>query len=423
VQSLAKSNYKTLYGIDPESTGPRSLRDIFDALRAFLELYARRHALPAASAEDLALRLEKEVEARRAQSASLEEVARVAQHVWSSGQRLKDVPAPYALELCSLLNQAIRLDDPALLAAAMPLIRSINSLCVVRGARPDRLLRFPSEGRSFRGTGVPEQFLGFFQPGTAFRVPGFLATSFDEKVGGPLVLAHEGRCRGNDGSAAVGYPVAIYRPHVAAIAKRLCESIAKRLCESSESFLSQNHLSALQQTALLVAVIATRQQGREGIRDLGSCSCQRAGYSVSAAGPPPLFGPKVRRWVDGWVGVAVAALLLRLLNCSERFLRGKFLGEVFSGMLSSQWVSSKGSALQRTALSLGVNREDLTGLFSHTLGRWRITSSSRPSTRTIAGSACCGLSTSTRGAPRSSCTAASRRVPAVTAPWRRAAWF
>jgi hypothetical protein len=187
-QSLAESNYKKLYGVEPESTAPCSLHNFFDALRAFLALHARRHALPAAAAKDLARRLEEEVEARRAQSASLEEVARVAQHVWSSSQRLKNVPALHALEFCSILNKAIRLDDPGLLAAAMPLIRSINSLCVVRGARPDSLLRFPSEGRSFRGTSVPEQVLEFFQPRVAFRVPGFLATSFDEKVAGPLVL-------------------------------------------------------------------------------------------------------------------------------------------------------------------------------------------------------------------------------------------
>lgn len=181
LQSLAESNYKKLYCNVLESPVPCVLHEVFAALRAFLTLYARRDALRASAAEDLVLRLQKEVEGRRAQSPLLEDVARVAQHIWSSGQRLK-VPAPHDLELCSILNKAIRLDDPDLLAAAMPLIRSINSLCVVRGARPDNLLRFPSEGRSFRGTGVPEQYLGFFKPGLAFRVPGFLATSFEEKV-------------------------------------------------------------------------------------------------------------------------------------------------------------------------------------------------------------------------------------------------
>ena len=55
---------------------------------------------------------------------------RVAQRLWTSDQRLGASGGPHVQrrELCSMLNAALRGDDPALLAAAAPLIRAINSL-------------------------------------------------------------------------------------------------------------------------------------------------------------------------------------------------------------------------------------------------------------------------------------------------------
>ncbi len=105
----------------------------------------------------------------------------MAQRLWTSDQQFggEGVPPAHRLEFCSMLNTALRCDDAALLAAAMPLIRAINSLCVFRGARPDALLRFPPADCSFRGGGLPDVHHGFFVPGVKYRVPGFLATSFD----------------------------------------------------------------------------------------------------------------------------------------------------------------------------------------------------------------------------------------------------
>jgi hypothetical protein len=80
---------------------------------------------------------------------ALGDVACVAQRAWTSDQRLEGGPSgPAGRELCALLNAALREDDRALLEAAMPVIRAINSLCVVRGARPEQRLRFPPENRS-----------------------------------------------------------------------------------------------------------------------------------------------------------------------------------------------------------------------------------------------------------------------------------
>lgn len=64
----------------------------------------------------------------------------------------------------------------------MPLVREINSLCVVWGGPPGQ-----SDALLARGAELPLDWqageaVGFFAPGLAFRVPGFLATSFEEMV-------------------------------------------------------------------------------------------------------------------------------------------------------------------------------------------------------------------------------------------------
>ena len=108
----------------------------------------------------------------------------MAQRLWTSDQRFSGpgVPAKHQREFCSLLNAALRRDDGKLLAEAMPLIRVINKLCVVRGERPEALLRIPPGNRSFRGAGIPDAHLGFYVPGVKYRVPGYLATSFKREA-------------------------------------------------------------------------------------------------------------------------------------------------------------------------------------------------------------------------------------------------
>jgi hypothetical protein len=90
------------------------------------------------------------------------------------------------------------------------------------------------------------------------------------------------------------------------------------------------------------------------------------------------------------------------------------------------WALCKHSSVSESVVPPGQARGFGRAFLSEsppTPNRWRTTSSSKPSTRAIASSACCGPSTSTRGAPRSSNTAASRRVPALTASWRQASGF
>jgi hypothetical protein len=60
--------------------------------------------------------------------------------------------------------------------------RAINTpLCVVRGLAP-AALRFPAEGRVFRGGQFDDRCRGFFAVDASYRAPGFLATSFSEQI-------------------------------------------------------------------------------------------------------------------------------------------------------------------------------------------------------------------------------------------------
>ncbi len=121
----------------------------------------------------------------------LGDVPRVTQLLWTSDQKFcgEGVPPEHRREFCSVLNAALRNDDQELLTAAMALIRAINSLCIVRGERPEARLRFPPAHCCFRGGGLPDAHRSFFQAGLKYRVPGLLATSFDREARPSLARA------------------------------------------------------------------------------------------------------------------------------------------------------------------------------------------------------------------------------------------
>jgi hypothetical protein len=180
LQSLASSAFKRIY---VESRKPKHQHEVFGSLHSFLVLYVKRQGLLVAAAEDLFKRLQEEsLQPGAGLDDALGNVSRLGQRIWSSDLKLRDVQPDFELEICSILNDTIRTDDMDLLEAAMPLIRAINSLCVFRGARPDNQLRFPQESKCFRGGGMPNIWLGFFQVDLKYRVPGFLATSFNRQV-------------------------------------------------------------------------------------------------------------------------------------------------------------------------------------------------------------------------------------------------
>ena len=114
----------------------------------------------------------------------LENIAESAALIWTSAVKLRLAPG-HTIEFCSLLNRILRDGDPDLLQPSCCVVRGINLLCVTR-SEPSKM-RYPPGGMSHRGGGMPLTHLPFFTEGKKFRVPMYLATSFDEDVAYRLV--------------------------------------------------------------------------------------------------------------------------------------------------------------------------------------------------------------------------------------------
>jgi len=84
------------------------------------------------------------------------------------------------IEFCSLLNRILRERDPDLLPPGCGVVRGINLLRVTR--RDPSTMRYPPGRKLHRGGALPLQHVSFFTEGKKFRLPMFLATSFEEDV-------------------------------------------------------------------------------------------------------------------------------------------------------------------------------------------------------------------------------------------------
>ena len=82
-----------------------------------------------------------------------------AELLWTSQLVFEGVPQQHSKELCSLINAAIRDDRPELAAPTARVVRSVNTLCIVRGQDAAALaaLEFPPGGRTVRGSSFDDQ--------------------------------------------------------------------------------------------------------------------------------------------------------------------------------------------------------------------------------------------------------------------------
>lgn len=112
-------------------------------------------------------------------------MGRAAEFLWTSTNSLED-----GREFCSILNLAIRQDNPKYLVHAAVVVAGINIIRQNLSGRQamaavtptSKSSKFPPGGRSFRGTGFRDRFKSFFVVDKKYRVPGFLATSFNERI-------------------------------------------------------------------------------------------------------------------------------------------------------------------------------------------------------------------------------------------------
>ena len=106
-------------------------------------------------------------------------VRHTAELLWTSQSTFNGMDE-HNKEFCSLLNAAIRDDHAALAGPAAALGRGLNEGLCTEGRAAPAAVPFPPGGVTLRGGGFDNAHQGFFTVGKQFRVPGFLATSFQQ---------------------------------------------------------------------------------------------------------------------------------------------------------------------------------------------------------------------------------------------------
>lgn len=168
--SLANSHFRGLY----ETTAvPKRQHELFAALDRFLRLAGAKASIAEKELDAFYSELEHEAIEATLMKGRLSEVQAIATRLWSSAEQVG------GREFCSLLNHAIRTDDEELLPSATIIVRAVNELCVHRRKDP---VRWPEDHVTYRGGGLPDGHQRFFEPGKKYRVPMFLATSFQLKM-------------------------------------------------------------------------------------------------------------------------------------------------------------------------------------------------------------------------------------------------
>jgi len=98
-------------------------------------------------------------------------------YIWTTAVTLSD--GKRNRELCSYINEALRSDTSPMIDKVVPIVRMINEL-IVTVARGGEISKWPSGDKTYRGIGLPEAERSWFTEGKIYRVPMFLATSFQQ---------------------------------------------------------------------------------------------------------------------------------------------------------------------------------------------------------------------------------------------------
>jgi hypothetical protein len=144
---------------------------LLNAVEKVVEGYGRSHGISDAEGAAFSQSLYSEWEL------ATDTVQTAAGRVWTSTEQSED-----GREFCSIFNQTIREDHADLAPHTALISRAINlNLTEARGGGNTD---FPPLGVSWRGGGFMDtpETRAFFVPGRKYRVPNYLATSFDKGV-------------------------------------------------------------------------------------------------------------------------------------------------------------------------------------------------------------------------------------------------
>ena len=174
VRTFERSRFAVHYD---KATAPNYLHELLAAIHALITTYCTREHIPNDIAEDFFVRIQKQ--AFRDTDKLLHALDSATQLIWTSDLTLSRT---HEVEFCSIINKSILSDNDELLTAVVPIVRSLNHLCVVRTRSDGELTAFPKDGVLWRGGGFDEAHRAFFTVGKQYRVPAFLASSFSEEV-------------------------------------------------------------------------------------------------------------------------------------------------------------------------------------------------------------------------------------------------
>ena len=194
--SFATSRYKKTYRAAPV---PSRYMQLLTSLDEMLQAHCTLNGFDPVDGEEFHMALFREAtDAAKSVEEMLSKVPAAAQRMWTSAQKFRRMT-----ELCSIINAAIRSDHPMIIDPTVHLVRGINQLCIARRAttfgsssgavggagggasQPNDgvlAIKFPADGITYRGATLPEEHLAFYTVGKEYRVPGYVATSFQEKV-------------------------------------------------------------------------------------------------------------------------------------------------------------------------------------------------------------------------------------------------
>jgi serine/threonine protein kinase len=194
-ETFADSHFKRAYeqsGFDEVTMAT----EVLAAVSRFVRHYCTAYNLTSDADRALSVSFLRELQRETATHAAVDAhgvAGPTAELLWTSAKIFDGVAPAHRKELCSLINAALRDDKPELAAATAGIARALNAtLCVVRGQTP-AALRFPAGGTTYRGGQFSDEHRGFFEAGRQYRVPGFLATSFSERVAEEFAQGHPPR--------------------------------------------------------------------------------------------------------------------------------------------------------------------------------------------------------------------------------------
>jgi hypothetical protein len=125
---------------------------VFHCVESIIKWYCKRVNIH--KAVGVAFFKELQQEAFEYKHELLNEVPAACQRIWTSAKTLHD-----EREFCSILNEAIRSDDEAVMDDLVRFTKGLNQLCVTRGGKIKRV-EWPDDHKLYRGGGLPVEHQG-----------------------------------------------------------------------------------------------------------------------------------------------------------------------------------------------------------------------------------------------------------------------